>query len=102
MPNNYGIKISKEGYDAETIPTEANKKNFILLDQTEAHKLHYKGYPDGTYTHGLGKKPIFFIFTADDSSNPTYFYAKKIGYCDDDKVYGASGNDYLIVFNESI
>ena len=70
----YGIKISKDGFDVLAVPTEATKKNYIILDTTAAHKVFYKGYVTaGSYTHSLGYKPMFFVFQVDSTSSPTYF-----------------------------
>lgn len=68
-----GIRIAKPTFDVLVTLTEATKKNFILLDDTqEVHKLVAKISQAGTtYTHNLGYKPIVEAF-AYFSSTPRY------------------------------
>lgn len=100
---NYGGKISKPGYSASATPTEATKKNFVILDQTSAYKVHYKGYvTTGTYTHNLGVKPFFLVFIPDSTPSPTYFTGSKDGYATTTTIAGLPNPSYLIVFKEGL
>lgn len=56
----YGIKIAKPGFSATVVPTEANIKNFVVLDQVNALKVYQSGRvtSDTTITHNLGYVPL--------------------------------------------
>lgn len=96
-----GIKIAKQGYSADAIPTETTKKNFIILDATNSHKVVYKGYvTSGSYTHGLGKRPFFRCFTTDSTTSPTYFSPALNVLCNSTQITNIPNPSYLIVFNE--
>jgi hypothetical protein len=70
----YGIKISKPGYSVTDVPSETTKKNYIILDTADAHKILYSGFVSATsYTHNLGYVPLFLAFETDSVSTPTYF-----------------------------
>jgi len=57
---NYGIKISKAGYDVKT----ASDINLIMSSKFNMLKTKMAGTfsEAGTLAHGLGYVPIFFIF----------------------------------------
>lgn len=68
----YGIKISKAGFNATNIPSEANIKNFVILDQKDSLIVYQSDRvsADTTITHNLGYIPIFEgykILNADSS-----------------------------------
>lgn len=76
----FGIRISKEGYDVNTTLTSTNAKDFVYLSDENTPKVYYAGFleaPDEfsamTYVHNLGYVPMFFLFTTDSITNPTYF-----------------------------
>ena len=102
----YGIKIAKPGYSVTAIPSETTKKNFIVLDSADAHKMLYAGYVSATsYTHSLGYVPLFLVFETDSVSAPTYFKPSE------NSPYGAAATttqilnipnpSYLIIFYRS-
>lgn len=97
----YGIKISKDGFDVTATPTEATKKNFIILDSTQAHKLFYKGFvTGGSYTHSLGYKPAFFVFSVTTTSSPAYFQASRLGGSTTTQITNLPDPCYLVIFYE--
>ena len=99
----YGIKISKEGFNVTDVPTETTKKNFVILDTTESHKLFFKGYvASSTYTHNLGYKPIFFAFSTDSVITPTYFAINMAANATTTQILNLPTNCYLMVFYEGV
>ena len=81
----FGIHISKEGFDANTTPTETNKKDFVYLSGDDSPKVIYSGFITGTgfpasgsFTHNLGYVPLFFLFATDSTTSPTYFKSADI------------------------
>lgn len=70
-----GLKISKPGVDVNDNITEANKKDFIVLDTTNSPKIIYAGMISGTtaYSHNLGYIPEYFSFSTDNGTAPTYY-----------------------------
>lgn len=92
------IRISKEGVDVEKTITESNKKDFILLSLTELHKLRFAGViTSGTYTHNLGRIPIFFVWNLDEDLNYRQITYPKATTT---QITGLVGTNYLMVFNE--
>jgi len=104
MAEDYGIKISKAGYDVKTVPSETNKKNFIILDSADAHKLLYAGYVSATRcTHSLGYVPYFFVFAVDSVVSPTAFTRTIRGvYADTTSIGGISDPSYIMIFYRSV
>lgn len=101
MANDYGIKISKDGYDVNAVPTEATKKNFIILDATQAHKLFFKGFvTGGSYTHSLGYKPNFHVFSVTTTSSPSYYEGVRQGRATTTQITNLPNPCYLIIFYE--
>lgn len=101
--NDYGIKISKEGFDVTDVPTEKTKKNFVILDTTEAHKLFFKGFVQSTtYTHNLGYKPAFFAFSTDSVSSPTKFEVIAGASATTTQIIGLTNPCYIMIFYEGI
>jgi hypothetical protein len=97
----YGIKISKSGVDVTKTVTEKNKKDFIILDATEVHKLMYADFvTGGSYTHGLSKVPFFIPFSVDSTSNPTYFRAYLLSRATSTQITNLPDPCYLMVFWE--
>ena len=93
------FRISKPGVDAET----GDIKDMVLLNQEDAHKLSYKGFvTGGSYSHGLGAKPIFFCFATDSTSSPTYFSLTKSARSNTTQIVNIPNPSYLVVFRERI
>jgi len=99
----YGIKISKDGFDVLAVPTEATKKNYIILDTTAAHKVFYKGYVTaGSYTHDLVYKPMFFVFQVDSTSSPTFFKPYRQARSSTTQILNIPNPSYIIIFYEGL
>lgn len=98
------IRISKEGVDVEQTVTETNKKDFVILDTTEADKLLFAGIVEGTaYTHNLGYVPWFRVFTVDSATTPTEFTRKIEGIeADTVNISGFNNPSYLMIFHRSV
>lgn len=98
---NYGIKISRPGFDATDIPSEATKKNYVNLnDVADAHKIRIARYvTGGSYSHGLSKVPFFYAFQVDSTSSPTYFRPVS-AEATNTQITGLPSNAYIIIFNE--
>lgn len=80
----HGIRISKDGVDAQTTLSETNKKDFVFLSDSDSPKVYYAGFIEGedpfsgmSYTHNLGYVPIYFMFVTDSVTNPTYYSATR-------------------------
>ena len=67
----YGIKISRQGYDVKTIPSETNKQNFVILDTTNSLIVYLSGRVSATttITHNLGYVPVFEGYKIDNSAS---------------------------------
>ena len=97
----YGIKISKDGFDVLDVPTEATKKNFIVLDDTQSNKVFYKGFVTaGSYTHSLGYLPQFFVFETDSASSPTWFRPALNARSTTTQIVNIPNPSYIIIFYE--
>lgn len=97
----YGAKISKDGFDVSAVPSESTKKNFIILDTTETHKVFYKGYEtSGTYTHNLGYKPHFFVFETDSTGSPTWFRPTTAARASTTQIVNIPNPSYIVIFYE--
>jgi hypothetical protein len=93
------FRISKPGIDAKT----GDIKDMVLLNQEDAHKLFYKGFvTTGSYTHNLGARPIFFCFSTDSTSTPTYFSLTKSARSSTTQIVNIPNPSYLVVFRERI
>lgn len=99
MEYDYGIKISKPGYSAHN----AEKKDLIILSQDDAHKVLYKGFvTSGSYTHNLNKRPVFYCFTTDSTTSPTYFSLTKLARSSTTQIVNIPNPSYLVVMREGI
>lgn len=97
----YGIKISKDGFDVLAVPSETTKKNYIILDTTQAHKVFFKGFVTaGSYTHSLGYKPHFFVFETDSAVSPTYFRPAMNARASTSQIVNIPNPSYIIIFYE--
>lgn len=58
---NYGIKISKEGTDVKSAPTETTKKNYTILSTETCPKVSTQAVisSDTNIAHGLGFIPMW-------------------------------------------
>lgn len=93
------IAISKPGVEVTT----ADIKDLVILNQENAHKLSHKGYvTSGSYTHGLGARPVFFAFQTDSISSPTYFQLTKEARASTSSILNIPNPSYLVVFRERI
>lgn len=101
MALDYGIKISKDGFNATAIPSEATKQNFTILDTTQNHKVFYKGFVTaGSYTHNLGYKPHFLVFETDSAASPTYFKPAMNARSSTTQIVNIPNPSYIIIFYE--
>lgn len=98
--SDYGIKIARPGKDTSS----TDPKDYVILSSEENHKLLYKGWvTGGSYTHNLGKLPVFYVFEADGTANPTYFTRSNTnGEPGTANITGLPGTCYLIVFREGV
>ena len=76
----YGVRISKDNIDATQELTETNIKDFIFVSDKNSPKVVFSGFissgsPGVSFTHGLGKVPMFFMFSVDSVTSPTYYKA---------------------------
>ncbi len=97
----YGIKISKPGYDVKTAAT----KDLIVFSQAESPKVFHKGWhTTSNYTHDLGYKPLCLAFQSDSTTTPTYFYPIFPESTTTQIIFTTSGAApvYLVVFYEGI
>ena len=78
---NYGIKVTRDGYDATLVPnTATNIKKFALASNVPLLKIKtsarvsINNNSTETIAHGLGYIPIVWVFMKDGSSNlvPVY------------------------------
>lgn len=104
----FGIRISKDGVDAETPLTDVNKKDFVFLSDEGSPKVYYSGFveaPDPfagiTYTHNLGYIPMYFMFITDSVVNPTFYSATRNTLASTSVILETVGMyGYLIILNE--
>ena len=99
----YGIKVSKAGQSVTDVPSESNKKNFVVLDASESQKLVYaEMIKNTTYTHNLGYVPIYYVFGADDGDNPTVFTRDIASVeCTTTVISGFANPSYIMLFYRS-
>jgi hypothetical protein len=105
---NFGIRISKDGIDAGTTLTDANKKDFIFISDESSPKVYYAGFVEGedpfsgmTYTHNLGYVPMYFMFVTDSVTNPTFYSATRNTLASTSVILETIGMyGYLIILNE--
>ena len=72
-----GIIATSGDVDALTPPTEATKKDYVIVDDTNVPKVVYKGYVNGSYVHNLGYIPLAFAFIVDNMNSPSEFEATR-------------------------
>ena len=101
--SNYGIKISKPGFDVKATPTEETKKNFVILDTVDAHKMIVAQIvTGGTFNHNLGYVPFFIAWQVDSSSDPTIFTATRIARATNTQITNIPNPGYIMVFHRSV
>lgn len=94
-----GTKAAPEGTDVKTVAV----KDASILSLKENHKLYYKGYvTSGSYTHGLGLRPIFYCFLTDSVTTPTYFQLTKNARSNSTQILNIPNPSYIVVFYEGI
>lgn len=97
----YGIKIAKKGFSVHDPITESNKKNYIVLNTVDAHKIIYAGYvTGGSYNHNLGYVPYFDVWYVDSITNPTIFTPVSYAEATDTHIQGLPNQAYLMIYNE--
>lgn len=76
----YGIKISKDGYDVKTATIE----NLVLTSKANQFKIHLQGTltftsdnQTQTISHGLSYTPAYMAYTKDNGG--TYYYFRQGG-----------------------
>lgn len=71
---NYGIKMTKAGYDVKTAPTSATKKNYTILSTDSSHKVSTQAVvtSDTNVAHGLGFRPFWDAYVLSDSSTKAH------------------------------
>lgn len=105
---NFGIRVSKEGENASVPLTEATKKDFVFLSDSNSPKVYYAGFveaPDPfagiTYTHNLGYVPMYFMFVTDSITNPTFYSATRNTLASTSIILETVGMyGYLVILNE--
>lgn len=76
----YGIRTSKDNIDATQELSETNIKDFVFVSDKNSPKVIFSGFissatPGVSFTHGLGRVPMFFMFSVDSVTSPTYYSA---------------------------
>ena len=124
MTFDYGIKVSKPGEDAKTLPDSyANIKKFSLLSSVDvsgagfsllkvksAQKVTIANGATETIAHGLSYTPIVWVFLKNASSNLVPVYNNTSGtymYVDGTNLIiyndeGASRDFYYYIFYDQI
>ena len=98
--DDFQFAIAEEGADVlEELQQEVRKRRLIVLSQTNAHKVFFKGFCEDNFVHDLGYVPSVLCFLVDDVDNPTYF-ERYIPQVNDTEVDIGANDVYLIVFHE--
>lgn len=98
---NYGAKFAKPGYKVDEEITEQTKKNYVILNTTDAHKMIYAGYvTGGSYEHNLQYEPMFDAFSVDSVTNPTIFTATKNPRATTTHITNLPDPAYLMLYHE--
>ena len=113
----YGIKVSRDGYDVKTVPsTAANIKKFCLLSGIPllkiktATKISLANSASTNIAHGLAYKPICWVFMKDGSNDliPIYYNTSST-YAYVDATYltirnsdGATRDFYYYIFHDPV
>ena len=111
MAEDYGIKITKAGYDVKDTPTAATKKNYTILSTDSAHKVSTQAVvtADTNVAHGLGFRPFFDAYALSDSltiAHPESFSAWGFSVtCDAtylyiDETWGSNSLFYIIYLDQ--
>lgn len=102
----FGIRVSEEGFDVKTTPSDVNKKRFIFLSDDKSPIIYYAGFLEETspgagvsYSHNLGRHPLYFMFYVDSVSNPTYYQAIKASTTTT-TISSTYERAYVIILNE--
>jgi len=103
----YGIKIAKQGYDVNDVPTPTTKKNYTILSTESVHKVLSKGKTSDvlTISHHLGFAPYFETYVLRSSPKRAYNgnlisgeFSVYGSSCDSNSVYilEPSGSDSIL------
>jgi len=113
----YGIKVTRDGYDTSTVPDNAtNIKKFALLSSLNllkvktAVKVTISNGSTKTVAHGLSYTPIVWVFMKNGSNNLVPVYDDTSGtymYVDGTNLViynedGASRDFYYYIFYDEI
>ena len=113
----YGIKVTRDGYDTSTVPDNAtNIKKFALLSSLNllkvktAVKVTISNGSTETVAHGLSYTPIVWVFMKNGSNNLVPVYDNISGtymYVDETNLVihnqnGASRDFYYYIFYDEI
>ena len=103
----FGIRVSEAGFDVNTTPTSTNKKDFVFLSDENSPKVYFSGFLEEassgagiSYSHGLSKVPMFFMFSTDSKTTPTYFTATADASATTTTIDTTLALVYLIILNE--
>lgn len=103
----YGIRISKDGIDATKPLTEANKKDFVFISDSNSPKVVFSGFLEGSvftgvsYDHNLGYIPMFFLYSVDSVTTPTtYTFVRNAHATTTSIAVSSIANAYLIILKE--
>jgi hypothetical protein len=93
------LKISKEGYDVKT----ADDKDLVFSSELNTLKVAHQDEPEssGTYNHGLGYSPAFFVtygnnFLGQNQTSPF----EVTFYSDGTSFYYAGACKYYLFYQE--
>lgn len=106
----YGIKITKAGFEVTGVPTLTTKKNFSILSTDSAHKVSAQGVvsSDTNIAHGLGFAPFFDAYVLTNSLTRASVAKQGTSYdvsCDStylylDEVFGSNSLFYIIYLDQ--
>lgn len=70
----YGIKITKAGFDVKTAPTASTKKNYTILSTDTSPKVSAQGVVSSNtnVAHGLGFVPMWDAYILQNSSTEAH------------------------------
>lgn len=106
----YGIKIARSGFSVTDVPSDSNKKNFVVLSTDSVHKVSTQGVvsADTNVSHGLGFAPMFDAYVLTNSLARAYPAKQGQSYdvsCDStylylDETFGTNSLFYAIYLDQ--
>lgn len=92
----YGIKVSKEGFDVKT----CNVEDLAFTSELNTLKAKSTGTlaSVGDVTHGLGYLPIFFTTCKKPGTERYTLIGDDMSYCDTSKLYSYRANTRYYLF----